>query len=100
MSSIQIRQEVTVIQRAGSDLVCRCDDGGPGFALEVIQALPHAAVLIVTVVGRVAVGAIGGVLQAGEMAALMVGNALLMLAPALGSIGRGAVRLALTKGGE
>jgi hypothetical protein len=100
MSSIEIRQSVTIIQRAGSDLACRCDGGGSGFALEVFQALPHAAVLIVEVAGRVALGAIGGALRAGEVAGLLVGNALLMLAPTLGSLGRGAIRLALTKGGE
>lgn len=97
---IQVRQEVTIVQRAGSDLACRCDGGGSGFALEVFAALPQAAMLIVEVAGRVLMVAVGGALRAGTVAALIVGNGLLMLAPALDSLGRGAIRLALTKGGE
>src|SRR4249920_41238 len=96
---IQVRQEVTIVQRGGSDLVCRCDDG-PSFVLEVIQALPHAAVLIVEVVGRVGVGALAGVLRVVHVAALVTGHALLALAPALDGASRTAMHLALTKGGE
>ena len=97
---IQVRQEVTIVQRAGSDLACRCDGGGPGFALEVFAALPQAAMLIVEVVGRVSAGVLGGALRAGAVAVLMTGHALLMLAPALDGMGRAGIRLALTKGGE
>lgn len=97
---VKVSQEVTIIQRAGSDLACRCDDEGSGFALEVLQAMPAAAALIVTVVGRVAVGAVGGVLRVGATALVLTAQTLLVLAPAFDSVGRSAIHLALTKGEE
>jgi hypothetical protein len=96
--SIQIRQEVTIIQRAGSDLVCSCDGGGASFALEVVQALPAAAVLIVAVVWRLSVGVLGGGLRIGGAALALTSGALGMLAPAFDTAGREAIRLALGKG--
>jgi hypothetical protein len=95
---IQVRQEVTIIER-GSGSLCRCDDSGPGFVLEVVQALPAAAVLLIEVAGRVVVGAAGCVLRVGAVALVLVAGVSRTLAPLLDSAGRSAVSLALTKGG-